>query len=631
MWKFYTFKHLVMPTTDSSTPVQTSGTTSQVTPQTDEFDLGITQTLVQEVPEETAASLSENLENADQAENQTFDFSLDLPEEYSDSSVQEQTPIFQKQDSEVQEASEEPIAMPSSQAMEENHFLQEGGDALTLHEEDLQEEVPALDVSSEEWFVPEVSNTVNAFEEPLEEEASLNLEDATPSMELSEETVWEESSADEGFLLSQNQDASSTPSSVSDSLESELPQQENIQEEETAAQPSELSVQEVSPSLASEKEESNKVLNLDEMVSQFSSNHSQNVAQAEMDPFSAMKATLEAQESQKNVSTVQSDTTSLATEPTPVHNLQSGPFEVQSSALQQSSGVQQETNEVSNDQLVQTSSEAQNQISSSAPQTLDLDALASMPSTIGSSNPLTAPVAYPQQVHQTSAWNKKGIFVTLASVVLFVAVGAMMYIKYPDLFTFSGFNPSWSLTGLVAQNPVDEEHGAAPELLLTWNAQLTGDGMLSDNEITPIEPQEISGDFVEEEWSGSIQTIDLTQWDSSADISTETSTKNENSESPSSLSDSSKDPLSSVESLVGPINNNDVIKQEITEYQRKGTELKETGTVQNKRIMIKYGLAVEKEAQKILDDLANGGNIDISTWSSLKTKLDGYLAKASNV
>jgi len=139
-----------MPTTDSSTPVQTSGTTSQVTPQTDEFDLGITQTLVQEVPEETAASLSENLENADQAENQTFDFSLDLPEEYSDSSVQVQTPIFQKKDSEGQEASEEPIAMPSSQAMEENHFLQEGGDALTLHEEDLQEEVPALDVSSEE-------------------------------------------------------------------------------------------------------------------------------------------------------------------------------------------------------------------------------------------------------------------------------------------------------------------------------------------------------------------------------------------------------------------------------------------------------------------------------------------------
>jgi len=50
----------------------------------------------------------------------------------------------------------------------------------------------------------------------------------------------------------------------------------------------------------------------------------------------------------------------------------------------------------------------------------------------------------------------------------------------------------------------------------------------------------------------------------------------------------SKDPLSSVESLVGPINNNDVIKQEITEYQRKGTELKEMGTAQNKRIMIKY-------------------------------------------
>ncbi len=203
-------------------------------------------------------------------------------------------------------------------------------------------------------------------------------------------------------MLSQNQDAFST-SSVSDSLESELPQQQSIQEEETAAQPSELPVQEISPSLASEKEESNKVLNLDEMVSQFSSNHSQNIAQAEMDPFSAMKATLEAQEIQKNPSAVQSDASSLATEPTPVHNLESAPFEVESSVLQQPSEVQQEINEVSNDQLVQSSSEVQNQISSPAPQTLDLDALVSMPNTIGSSNPLTAPVAYPQQVNQTSA------------------------------------------------------------------------------------------------------------------------------------------------------------------------------------------------------------------------------------
>ena len=139
-----------MPTTDSSTPVQTSRTASQVTPQTDEFDLGITQTSVQEVPEETAASLSENLENADQSENQTFDFSLDLPEEYSDSSAQEQTPISQKQDSEAQESPDEPIAMSSSQPMEENHFLQEGNDDLTMHEEDGNEGVPVVEVSSEE-------------------------------------------------------------------------------------------------------------------------------------------------------------------------------------------------------------------------------------------------------------------------------------------------------------------------------------------------------------------------------------------------------------------------------------------------------------------------------------------------
>lgn len=46
--------------------------------------------------------------------------------------------------------------------------------------------------------------------------------------------------------------------------------------------------------------------------------------------------------------------------------------------------------------------------------------------------------------------------------------------------------------------------------------------------------------------------------------------------------------------------------------------------------MMKYGLAVEKEAQKLLDQLANGENIDISTWSDQKVKLDDYLDKATN-
>lgn len=46
--------------------------------------------------------------------------------------------------------------------------------------------------------------------------------------------------------------------------------------------------------------------------------------------------------------------------------------------------------------------------------------------------------------------------------------------------------------------------------------------------------------------------------------------------------------------------------------------------------MIKYGLAVEKESEKILDRLANGENIDISIWSELKSQLDDYLTKATN-
>lgn len=46
--------------------------------------------------------------------------------------------------------------------------------------------------------------------------------------------------------------------------------------------------------------------------------------------------------------------------------------------------------------------------------------------------------------------------------------------------------------------------------------------------------------------------------------------------------------------------------------------------------MMKYGLAVEKETQKLLDQLANGENIDISMWSDKKLILDDYLDKATN-
>ncbi len=90
------------------------------------------------------------------------------------------------------------------------------------------------------------------------------------------------------------------------------------------------------------------------------------------------------------------------------------------------------------------------------------------------------------------------------------------------------------------------------------------------------------------------------------------------------------DPLGAVEGLVGPINNNDVIKQEVLEYQQKGQSLKEQGSAQAKKTMMKYGLAVEKEATDLLNTLANGGNITISERSALKLKLDNYLQTANN-
>jgi len=94
--------------------------------------------------------------------------------------------------------------------------------------------------------------------------------------------------------------------------------------------------------------------------------------------------------------------------------------------------------------------------------------------------------------------------------------------------------------------------------------------------------------------------------------------------------DSAPDALNSVEDLVGPVNSNDVLGQEIELYRQKAQQIADTGRAQNVRMMVKWGTAVAKQVEKIQQELANGGNMTISEWNQKKAELDISLAKATN-
>lgn len=82
--------------------------------------------------------------------------------------------------------------------------------------------------------------------------------------------------------------------------------------------------------------------------------------------------------------------------------------------------------------------------------------------------------------------------------------------------------------------------------------------------------------------------------------------------------------------MVGPVNNNDILSQQITNYKQQAQQIADTGKAQGQRSMIKWGMFVVKEVEKVEQQLANGGNITISEWNAKKAELDLSLAKATH-
>lgn len=386
-----------------------------------------------------------------------------------------------------------------------------------------------------------------------------------------------------------------------------------------------------------------KLLTLDEMITQFSNPQThENAAQAQMDPFSAMKATLEANQipqttkteapapqaeipapqSEVPVATVATPQEASTTpEATPATNLSSPEnklnTEVPLSPAHESLGATPSL-QTPNFETIKaeptTPAETPNLAGG-----INLDQLTAM-----GTSPLSNPTLYPQTVTAQATAAKPSLKVAFLAGFAVLALSGVFFIKYQDVVMdlFAGTKPNTTITTL------EPEHNAP--------ALLTGEQLGTENEetspeaesILPSEPIEVEGNFGEEE--GAIQTIDLREEGEPTASENETSPEENQPSEALQEEKPENDALGAVEGLVGPLNNNDLLKQEIAAYQSKGQNLKEQGIAQNKKTMMKYGLAVEKSSQKLLDELANGGNIDISRWSAEKAQLDDYLAKATN-
>ena len=92
----------------------------------------------------------------------------------------------------------------------------------------------------------------------------------------------------------------------------------------------------------------------------------------------------------------------------------------------------------------------------------------------------------------------------------------------------------------------------------------TSDG----GEIQQTDPVSVSGTF-DDDNEDAIQTIDLSQ------TNTPSSATNPSTGNAAASGVNNADGLGAIENLVGPVNNNDILKQEVMEFQRKGKEVRE--------------------------------------------------------
>ena len=733
-----------MPTTDASNPVTSSVTTgagqvpiSQQNPQSMDFDFDLDFSDTTQNPVSDAASVDQDVQSAEpvgvQNSDETaapdahsdLDFSLDLPDSYTgdasenvssvenvedsqvvdqvspvEESVVESQPVVSEPDfgsllNEEQSpdpVSSEPVEAPVESALEND--LEPVEEATTFQ----SEEQPAV-THEEALESQEASNelTSEVVAEPIaevDEEVSEELSDGESDLEFSPEDFGDDT------LPMAEEDSFSEDDETTPVFENEITPEESGSMFSSEDAP-------VEDTAAEMQENSDFTLENQTESSAFSSPYEGEEAHTEVqsfqpaeevqventiDPFEAMKVSLEPENTEQTQSSVQMSSENTAPmmenalhEEMPTVNNESyqaqtsvAPFvqnadvpsqsldipmqtqaeQAQPSAFQQGVSLDTLSAQTPVQEVPQVQAVSEGHV---APQMLSLDEMLAQPAaqvpqqvapvmdltslTVGAqntTNPLTNPTAYPTVQAAGNDGMMKKILAGVGGVVLVALAGVMVYIKYPLMFGSGGDTPqqpttqSGTLQPQLALNTSGDQadHFAAgqegentdQDTVTTLNTgdNQTLDGAASEVEVTsPIQEEEVEDVVLGDDTQNSQNTTGESEGQNIA-------TPSENTQESSNGNTQAPDALNSVEDLVGPVNSNDVLGQEIELYRQKAQQIADTGRAQNVRMMVKWGTAVAKQVEKIQQELANGGNMTISEWNQKKAELDISLAKATN-
>jgi len=737
-----------MPTTDASNPVTSSVTTgagqvpvSQQNPQSMDFDFDLDFSDTTQNPVSDSTSVDQDVQSAEpvgvQNSEETaspdahsdLDFSLDLPDSYtgdgsengpsaqnveSSHVVDQVTPVEVPQldaHSEVSEPdfgsllneedspepiSSEPVQAPAESALESELEPVEGATTFqseeqpaVAHEEALESQEAPNELTSEVVAEPIAE---------VDEEASEELSDGESDLEFSPEDF-----EDDTLPMAEEDSFSEDDEETTPVFENEITPEESssmFSSEDAPVQETAAEMQENSDFTLENQTESSAFSSPyegEEAHTEVQSFQPAEEVQVEstIDPFEAMKVSLEPEntvESQSSIQMSSENTTpmmenTLHEEMPTVHNesyeaqtpvaplvqnvdtsvqafdipIQMQAEQAQPSAFQQ--GVSLDT--LAAQTPVQEVPQVQESVSEGhvAPQMLSLDEMLAQPIaqvpqqvapvmdltslTVGAqdtTNPLTNPTAYPTVQAAGNDGMMKKILAGVGGVVLVALAGVMVYIKYPLMFGSGGDTPqqpttqSGTLQPQLALNTSGDQadHFAAgqegentdQDTVATLNTgdNQTLDGAASEVEVTsPIQEEE-----VEDVVLGGDEEASPASGENSVSGLNTVSEQQKKTENTTLSGDSAPDALNSVEDLVGPVNSNDVLGQEIELYRQKAQQIADTGRAQNVRMMVKWGTAVAKQVEKIQQELANGGNMTISEWNQKKAELDISLAKATN-
>ena len=604
-----------MPTSDSQNTV--------FTPVSDNQNTGVTPAVGQ---------TQDPVVNNDQNQTSAFDFSLDLPDSFPSQTEENkvQAPVSNVEPEQIPQADDllqtsDPVPAPVDVSMD---FLQEEPVVSDENQVENSEE------EEDSFPVPGDGRIASVEELPLDT-SDFSVEPVGQNFEENDELEQSEFGFDEQPLVNQE-------GSLNMHSDVEISQQSFVIPEDTVNSVTPLDeTQEVMQSSLENNEEENQVSSsfmTDEApIVDAPSEENFSAPHAEMDPFDAMRATLNQNVTQNIEEPAVAPVNEPIQELVPSVPVQESPTIESIQAPVQEEAVVPQLEPVAEKPIGMLSLDEMiaQPVPTVAP-TMNLDSMMD----VSALDPLSNPVAYPPITQPQSQATNSGmtkLVAILGSVALVIAVWFMAILKYPqEIQKIFGINSDSPANVQVSEFTGDQEHGSAE---LTGNL-LTGDNLNEDLALTGSDEGtdvgEVTLDENQAETWDDVQEVVLGGDDSSQETA-ESDQKSDSSQSSTSdlgtskgTSDQAVDALGAVEEIVGEVGANETLTQQIESFKLKAQQMADTGKAQGDRMMIKYGIYVVNQVKKVQEDIANGQKMSIAERNNLKSELELSLAKGQN-